>query len=236
MRQLRFQITDVLTQENLFPNRQRDRVFQMAADGQQRFADPSARRHLHGQRGITTSTAQHHLSFRNDAHNGIIQLPHDGPIMNEESVRDSFQSFPRVEFIGANRFVAQISARRHHREFQFRQEQVVQRIRWQHDAEIGIARRDRRRERTGVGTCGAVECWSGEIACRTPALQPSNSPPFQQHNRRRGRKQQPLLQRRHFASPLHAGERWEQQRERFFPAMFSFSQSPHRSLVPRVHH
>ena len=69
-------------------------------------------------------------------------MPDDGPVVDEEDIGDAAEPLQRLAFIGANRLVAQIAARGDDWETQLRHQQMVQRIRRQHHAEVGIARRN----------------------------------------------------------------------------------------------
>jgi len=66
-------------------------------------------------------------------------MPDNRAIVDQKTISDAVQPFVRLKFIRAKRLVAQVAARRHHRKAKLGHEQVVQRIRRQHDAEIGIA-------------------------------------------------------------------------------------------------
>ena len=60
--------------------------------------------------------------------------------------------------------------------------------------------------------------------------------PFQQNDRRGGRKQQSRLGFGDVAIPFDGRERGIHQREWFFFATLAFTETPHRFFIPRIHH
>ena len=74
------------------------------------------------QRRVTTSTAQHHLALSHDANDGIVHVPDDGPIVDEEEIGDAAEARHRFAFVDADRFVAQVSARGDDRKPEFAHE------------------------------------------------------------------------------------------------------------------
>src|SRR5208283_3885475 len=140
-----------------------------------------------------------------------VHMADNRTIVNEEKISDTAQSFPRLPFVRANRLVAQVAAGGDDRKTKFSHEQMMQRIRRQHHAEIRIA--------WGDGICDS----------RFPT---SDFP--QQHNRRFRRTQPPLLQWRYFANVPRAFQRWNYERERLFLAVLSFAQKPDGHFIARI--
>ncbi len=160
VRLLRFQITNVLADENLVANGERDGVFQMRTNGQngvrssefgvRSFVGASALAsriphstictpQLDGQRRVAAGAAQDQFAVEHDTHNRIVHMPDNGTIMDEKNVGDAAQPFQGFAFVGANRFVAQVAAGRHDRKSEFGHQQMMQRRVGQHRAEVRIA-------------------------------------------------------------------------------------------------
>ena len=94
------------------------------------------------QRRITAGAAQDQLAIQHDADDGIIYVPHDGPVMNQEQVGDAAQPFQGFALINADRLVAQVAARGHDGKRKFGQQQMMERGIGQQGAEVRIAGSD----------------------------------------------------------------------------------------------
>ena len=90
------------------------------------------------ERRVTPGAAEHHLTAGHDPHDRIIDMPNDGAIVHEKKICNPPQTFERFTFFDADWFVAQISTRRHDREIQFAEKQMVERRIGKHDTEVGI--------------------------------------------------------------------------------------------------
>jgi hypothetical protein len=146
---LGFQVADVLAEKDLIAHRQRHRVLQMRASGKD--APRSARRvsRWHGQRSETARAAQDHFAIQHHAHDRVVHVTDDRAVVNQEDIRNAPQPVQRLKFIRANRFVAQVAARGDDGKAEFSHQQMMQWIRWQHHAEVGIAGGEGKREVRG---------------------------------------------------------------------------------------
>ena len=153
MRLLRFQIADVLADENLVADGQRDGIFQMRANGQNNFGSDFDE--LGGFRTICSSciaiewAAAHSRApgakpFRGPASRARSNRPRAGRWggCGREKHRRCRQPFQRLVFVRANRLVAQIAAGGDDGKTEFGHQQMMQRSVRQHHAEIGIAGSD----------------------------------------------------------------------------------------------
>ena len=139
----RFQIADVLADEDIVPEAERNGVFQMRAHGQHRIERLGD---VNGQGRVTARAAHDLLATEEDANDGIIDVADDGPVVHEEGVGDAVQTLDRFGIVDANRLVGEISAGGDDGKTEFAHEQVMERRGGQHDAEVRIARRDRGRD------------------------------------------------------------------------------------------
>jgi hypothetical protein len=94
------------------------------------------------QRRIAPRPAQNHFAAEHHADHRVVQVPDNRAVVHEKNVGDAAQPFERLDFIRANRLVTQVAAGGDDGETQFRQKELMQRVRRQHCAEIRIARRD----------------------------------------------------------------------------------------------
>ena len=91
------------------------------------------------QRRVAAGAAQDQFAVQHHAHDGVVHVPDDGAVVDEEKVGDAAEAFERFVLVGADRLVAQVAARGHDREAERGQQQVMQRGVGEHDAEVGIA-------------------------------------------------------------------------------------------------
>jgi len=68
-------------------------------------------------------------------------MPHDGPIVHEQQVRDGAKPLARLVFVNANGFIAEIAAGGHHRDADQSHQQMMQRRVRQEYAQVRIPRR-----------------------------------------------------------------------------------------------
>ena len=73
-------------------------------------------------------------------------MPHDRPIMDEVTIRNSLKPLDRLMFVGTDRFITQVAARRYYGKSQVLHQQVVQRRVGKHHSQVRIPRRNRRRQ------------------------------------------------------------------------------------------
>jgi len=99
-----------------------------------------------GQRRVASGAAEDEFSIHENTDDGIINVPGDGAVMDEEQVGDSLESVEGFGLVSADRFVGQVAARGDDREPQLAQQKVVERGVWEHDSEAWVPRRDRWRK------------------------------------------------------------------------------------------
>ncbi len=198
----------MLADENVVSHRQRHRVLQMPADGESRSQRPA---HPHRKRGVAPGAPQHQFTAKNDADDGIVNVPENRTIVHQEPIRNRAQPPDGVVLVGADRFVGDVAACGYDGESQFRSQEVVQRRVRQHRAEVRIARR---------------HCGRDESGPRLPA---------QQHDRGFGRKQQPLLQLADLAGVLYGRQTGKHQGKGLLFPVLALPQPCDRRLVRGVH-
>ena len=93
-----FQIADVLAEEDLGTDGEGDRVFQVRANSENRFAAgrwPMAkrRRELDRERGVATGAAQDQFAPHHHAHDGVVHVADDGAVVDEEEVGYAAKAF-----------------------------------------------------------------------------------------------------------------------------------------------
>ena len=93
----------------------------MRADGKNSFRFPvlDFGSNRDGKWRVAASATQDHFAIANDAHNRIIHVTYDRTIVDKKQIRDAVQTLQRFVFIDADRFVAQVAARRDDREIKF---------------------------------------------------------------------------------------------------------------------
>ena len=96
-------------------------------------------RELDRERGVAAGAAQDQFAAHHHAHDGVVHVPDDGAVVDEEQIGDAAEAFEGFVLVGADRLVAQVAARGHDGEPERRQEQVMQRGVGEHDAEVGVA-------------------------------------------------------------------------------------------------
>src|SRR5262245_43596573 len=84
-----FQVADVLADEHVRPEGERDRILQMAAYRERGWKLLSER---DWHRRITAGSSQHLFPAKKNSHNGIIRMPPDGPVVYQEHVRNPAQT------------------------------------------------------------------------------------------------------------------------------------------------
>ena len=131
--------------------------------------------------------------------------------MDQEQVSDAAQALQGFRVIGADRFIAEVAAGRHHRKAELAQQQVVQRRVRQHDAQVGVAGRH-------LAATGA------------------SAPPAQQHDRGLGRSQQAFSRRRHFAAGACLLQVTRHQGKGLISAAVCAHAAGHGRDVTRIHH
>ncbi len=167
------------------------------ADGQDHISNCGA--DLNWQWGVAAGPAQDQLAAHDDAHDGIIHVPDDGAVVDQEEVGDVAEAFEGFVFIGADRFVAEVAAGGHDGEAEPGEEQVMERRVGEHHAEVGVAGGDGHRQ------------WL--IARRRLA-------PPEQDDGGFGGAEEALFEGRDFARGLDAGQRREHEGEGLFFAVF----------------
>ena len=114
-------------------------------------------------------------------------------VMNQEAVRDAAEAFEGFVFVNANGFIAQIAAGGDDGKAEVNQQEIVQRVGGEEDAQIGVAGGDAVGQRTfGGGPFRGPE-------------------PAQEHQGRGGRTEQPGFQRGHLTDGAHLVERGKHQ-------------------------
>ena len=101
---------------------------------------------MNRQRRIASGPAKQHFATADDGGYRVIHVADDRPVMDKEVVGDSAESLSRLEFVDADRFVAQVSAGRDDRNSEISHQEMMQGRIGQHDAEAPAARRNCRRE------------------------------------------------------------------------------------------
>ncbi len=230
VRLFRFQIADVLAEENLIADGEGDGVFQMCSDGKEILHFRFCIFNFNRQRRVAASAAQNHFTVQHHAHDRIIHMADDGAVVDQKHIGDVAQAFKGLAFICANRFVAQVAARGHDRKAQFCQQQMVERRVRQHHAEVWIAR--------GNGIPQRMKSANGfnfrmlhplALFIRWRCLPQQNDGRFR-------RTEQAFFQRRHFTNGFHVFERREQECQRLFLALFALAQTANSAIVSRIHH
>ena len=139
-----FQVADVLADEDLGAHGEGDGVLQVGADGEDRMANgrwPMAdgRGELDWQRGVAAGAAQDQFAAHHHARDGVVHVPDDGAVVDEEQIGNAAEAFEGFVLVGANGLVAQVAARGHDGKAERGQEQVMQGGVGEHDAEVGVA-------------------------------------------------------------------------------------------------
>ena len=65
---------------------------------------------LNGQRGVAAGAAQDDLAIEHDSHDGIIHVPHDWAVVDQEKIRDSTQTLEGLSFVDADGLIAEVAA------------------------------------------------------------------------------------------------------------------------------
>ena len=208
----RLQIADVLAEEDLLPLHQPDRILEVSAS-RQNYREPATETDRDREGREATRPSQNHLPSSHDANDRIVCLAKYRPIVIQNQIRDPGQPVERFHDVNADRLVGEVAARRDKRPPNPAHDQMVERRRWQHHAQSGVARRDRSRNRP-----------------------PAPHTPVEQHDRRLRTQQQPLLGRRHQAVTLNFGQTGIEQRQRLLGALLAATQLPQRPLIPGVNH
>ena len=122
-----FQVTDMLTDECLLPDRRRDGVFEVRPHRQGR--GESVRQHYRQGR-IAPGAAQQQLPAGHQSHDRIVDMAADWAVVHQEQLGNTLQPPQRVLFIDADRLVGNVAAGGHHRPAQRLQQQVMERSVW----------------------------------------------------------------------------------------------------------
>ncbi len=214
---LGIQIADVLADENSRADGEGDGVFQVRADGENRFGSGMAEFRFESdrERRVAPGPAQDHLAVEQDAHDGVVNVAEDGAVVDEEEVGDAAQMNEGLVFIGADGFVGQIAAGGDDGESEIGEEQMMERSRGQHDAEVRIGRGD-----------GSGDVERGRKLGRKTAEQGDGS--------LRGA-EQAFLEGRDAADGLDGIERGKHEGERLFLAVLAAAQAVDGDIVAGVH-
>src|ERR1035441_5074305 len=104
----------------------------MGADREHRIANcrlPIANRggELDWERGVATGAAQYQLAAHHHSYNGIVHMPDDGAVVDQEQIGNAAEAFEGFVLVGADRLVAQVAAGGDDGEPERRQGQVMER-------------------------------------------------------------------------------------------------------------
>ena len=94
---------------------------------------------LDWERGVAAGAAQDQFAAHHHAHDGVVHMPDDGAVVDQEKIGDAAEAFEGFVLVGADRLVAQVAAGGDDREPERRQEQVMQRGVGEHHTEVGVA-------------------------------------------------------------------------------------------------
>ena len=83
---------------------------------------------LMGKRRVAAGAAQNHFAIQHHAHNRVVHVADDGAVVNEKHIGNAAQPLQRLEFVRADRFVAQVAAGGDDGETEFGHQQMMQRI------------------------------------------------------------------------------------------------------------
>ena len=103
----RFQVANVLADEDFFPDAQATLFFRWAPTAKMHGSDFLT---VNRQRRIASRSAQHHLAAADHTRHRIIHVADDRSVMNEEIIGNCFQPLQRLTLIDADGFIAQIAA------------------------------------------------------------------------------------------------------------------------------
>ncbi len=129
------QVADVVRQHRFAIAQQRKGALQLTAHGDQRGGRCEARRQGHRGRRIAAGTPQHPSGATHHAHDGIIHPSCNGAVVQQDMVRDAAQPRAGRVVVDALRFVGKVAAGHHQGPIDVAQQEVMQRGRWQHEAE-----------------------------------------------------------------------------------------------------
>ena len=206
----RLEVADVLREEDLAADaRAPPRVFRCA---------PTARMtgsilgHDHGQRGIAPGAPQDAGRAGRNAHDAVVDVPLDRPVVHEEDVGQAGQTRERLALVRADRLLAQVPARRDERE-----------------------RRRPRSSRWWRGVAGSMSPSSGR-----PGATARRDGLFAEAGQQNDGRLRGLEERRGCGRDLRersrGGEIAHHEGERLVLARLAGAQPPDGGLVPRVAH
>src|SRR3990172_1930360 len=134
-RLLRLQVADMLADECIAAQTKRNGIFQMSAHGERRMLFS---RDGNGQRGISACPTQDELPPEHDAHDGIIDVSDNRPIVDEKHVGYSVQSLQGLLLLNANRLIREVAACGNDRKTEIPHKDVMQRGVRKHDTEVRV--------------------------------------------------------------------------------------------------
>ena len=134
------QIADVLADEGLAVDNQRDRILQIRANSQNGTFDGKSG---HGAGSIAAGPAENGGAECAGSDDGIVNAARNGTFADQKCVRDSGETLDRVVIFVRDRLAGAIGAG-HHQHFRRtrRKEQVMQRRVGQHHAEFAVVGSD----------------------------------------------------------------------------------------------
>ncbi len=133
------EVSDVLGKEDVAAEPERHRRLHVRAHGED---DRQLLGHEHGQRGISPGAPKDAGRAGRNAHDAVVGVPLDRPVVHEEDVGHSREPRERLVLVDADRLLAQVPARGDERGVDGTQQKVVERRRGEHQPELRLARRD----------------------------------------------------------------------------------------------
>ncbi len=198
------QVADVLADDHLAADHQRDRVLQVGA---QRQNGPVAGKPANGAGRKASRAANHQWLLLSHGHDRIVDPPCNRALADQQCVGDARQALAGVVVAVGNRFAGTIGAGQHQRTgCAGREQQMMQRRIGQHDAQRGVVGRNARQIDLGR----------------------------RQHDRPGDVEQQLFVRRRQMHQLAGLCDVLRQQGERFFLAIFSRAQRLDRRGRARV--
>ena len=144
--------------------RERERVLELGADGQQRHRRRDRERHRVG--GVAARPADDRLASGDDAGHGVVVARPDLPVVDEEAVGEPGEPRERVLVVGRQRLVGQVAGGQDDRAADRLEQEVVERRVGQEHAQAPVAGghggRDARVGRPGVPRAGRSVVRAGE--------------------------------------------------------------------------
>ena len=139
-RRRRPQIAQMLAEDGVLSNGDRDRALELSAHREGRTKRLP---HRDGKRREATRAAKHERAVRDQTHDRVVDGSRDRPIVDEKQIGDPAKPLQGLMAIRANRLLGAIPARRHDRKPDLAGQEMMERIRREQNAEVRVAGRHR---------------------------------------------------------------------------------------------